>query len=228
MDAIILAGGFGTRLQKKVPNVPKPLAPINDVPFLDILLKKISAIKQIKKIVLAIGYKADLIVERYKNSGYSFSIEDKPLGTGGALKKSIHYTSSPDLLVFNGDTYVDFSFSGVYEFHKTSGSAVTIIAEEIPNTSRFGTLELDPKTKRILQFKEKLGIPQKGTINCGVYLIKRDLFSENSYPEVFSLENDAFPKLLKKGMYAFPSSGNFIDIGTEESYEEAQWSLTTS
>jgi len=222
IDAIILAGGLGTRLQRVLPGLPKPLAPINGTPFLDLLLTQVQSIPAIRSVVLAIGYQFEKMIARYKTYPVRFSIEKTPLGTGGAIKHALQETDAKELLIVNGDTYVDFSFDALLDMHQNSNSAFTIVSQETEEASRFGSMIIDAKTNRVLSFREKSKEIQKGYISCGVYLIKREAFDSLALSENFSLEYDALPLLLQEGVYASVSKGTFIDIGTEESYSQAQ------
>ncbi|MBI5346644.1 MAG: NTP transferase domain-containing protein [Chlamydiae bacterium] len=222
MDAIILAGGFGTRLKECVADRPKPMALIDKTPFLDILIHQIRSYKQIKKIVLAIGYMAEFIQNYYQNqSDIAFSIEDKPLGTGGAIKLALSLATSQNVLVMNGDSYIDFSFETLKKFHEVNKSDCTLLYTETDNSKSFGSLKIDQNSQRILAFNEKISL-EKGFINAGVYLIKKDLFENLDLTEAFSIEKEAFPILIKKKkVFGLYSSQKVLDIGTKESYLKA-------
>ncbi|MCK4935043.1 MAG: nucleotidyltransferase family protein [Simkaniaceae bacterium] len=220
MDAIILAGGLGTRLQKVVSDRPKPLALIKNTPFLDLLINKL---KHLPKIVLAVGYKADQIVDYYSNqSTIAFSIESTPLGTGGAIKQALNQTSSEDVLVLNGDSFLDISLEDFFQYHSSKQADITLATVKVDDANRFGTLDLDPKNQRLVSFHEKSSKVGSGWINAGVYLLKRTLFEEFSNNSAFSFEHDMMPKLLNKEAFGYHCKGTFIDIGTEGSYKKAQ------
>ncbi|MBS3905131.1 MAG: nucleotidyltransferase family protein [Simkania sp.] len=221
VDAVILAGGLGTRLREAVPHLPKPLAPIRGVAFLDLLLEHIEQSGVVKKVVLAIGYKAEVVLEHFsKWSGrleLEFSFEETPLGTGGAVKKAIALTNTPRVFVMNGDSYLACPLGKMYEcFHPP----VTIAYTHVEDASRFGNIEFDVQGK-VIAFHEKKANSLPGWINGGVYLFDRTVFDKNM-PAVFSLEKDFFPGLIKEGMASFRVDGLFIDIGTPESYIKAQ------
>lgn len=218
IDVIILAGGLGTRLRDTVPDLPKPLAPINGRPFLDILLNQIKPLP-ISKTILAIGYRATQIIDYYKSSSLEFSIEDTPLGTGGALKKALEKSVAPYLLVMNGDSYLDFSLQALLQ----KNADLVIACREVENASRYGKIKIEANG-RISSFSEKSPIQEKGIINGGIYLMKRNLL--DAFEGVFSLEQDVFPKILEKDVYATLCHGKFIDIGTKDSFFEAQTLLS--
>lgn len=223
LDCIILAGGLGTRLREFVPDKPKPLAPINGVPFLDLLL---GHLPPLNKVVLAVGYKASQITSHFEVHSYpfpiEFSIENSPLGTGGAIAQALTHTCSEHILVINGDSFLEFSLSEMLEDHLQNNADITIASVRVDNANRYGKLHIDPLTKQILNFEEKMPTEAPGIINGGVYLIKRTLFESLSFGPIFSLERDAFPIFLKKRMFAHHCKGRFIDIGTGESFLESQ------
>jgi D-glycero-alpha-D-manno-heptose 1-phosphate guanylyltransferase len=223
MDAIILAGGKGTRLQDIVKDVPKPLALINDVPFLDILINRLENEKIIDKIILSIGYKKEKIIDRYKDKkNIVFSSEDYPLGTGGAIKKAINLTNEKKVLVLNGDTFVNFSIDEMLNFHLEKKSDATILYKEEKKFDRYGSLIIDSFTKKINSFNEKIK-KDIGNISLGVYIFNISIFENLDNNVFFSLENDFFPKILnKKYIFGFETTSSFIDIGTKDSYIKAQ------
>ena len=213
IESIILAGGLGTRLRECVPDLPKPLAPINGAPFLDILLKQLETFP-VSKIVLAVGYKAECIQDAYKGRSLIFSVEDEPLGTGGALKKALALTSSEHVLALNGDSFLDIDFTAFWQQHQETRADLTLACLSMEN-ERYGSVSFEEDTRRIRSFTEA-----SSWINGGVYLMQRDLLKE--FPPFFSLEKEAFPALLHKNLYGFPCKGTFIDIGTKSSFCEAQ------
>ncbi|MBI4690338.1 MAG: nucleotidyltransferase family protein [Nitrospirae bacterium] len=224
MDAIILAGGKGTRLRKIVSDVPKPLAPINGVPFLDLLLLQLEKYHLIKKVVLAVGYKSEMIIGRYRNSkSYNFkidfSVEKELLGTGGAIKKAISLVGSRDVLVLNGDTFVDINFEELNRFHQDRGAMLTIVLRKMDDSKRYGTVIIDKK-HRILAFEEKQDGQSAALINAGIYIINRSLFDKVIEREL-SFEKDLLPHFIKHDAYGYISKGYFIDIGVPETYSIA-------
>lgn len=218
MDAIILAGGLGTRLRDTISDVPKPLAPICGKPFLDILLDQLNG--HVDRIILAVGYKSDQIREYYQKGEVFFSEEKEPLGTGGALKQALAHAKRSPVLVLNGDSYFGIDLGRLAAFHEEKSAEATIACREVDDVSRYGSIFFDGMG-RVTAFHEKEAKRGKGWINGGIYLISRtflDFFSDKP----FSLEQAAFPLLLNKRVFAYPSEGKFIDIGTRESYFKAQ------
>lgn len=218
MDAIILAGGFGTRLKKTVPDVPKGLAPIRGTPFLDLLLHQLFTSALINRVILALGDRHEKIIHYYRTSPLNlvYSIEKKPLGTGGAVKLASSLLHSPHYFVINGDTLTPVSFKEMFDYHMTENADLTLAYGKTTTPERYGGLLI--KDGRIESFHEKT--TSSPLVNAGVYLFSRDL----PFPkeEVFSLETDFFPSLLTKKMMGYFVPGDFIDIGTESSYITAQ------
>jgi D-glycero-alpha-D-manno-heptose 1-phosphate guanylyltransferase len=225
LDAIILAGGMGTRLRELVKDVPKPLAKVGDRPFLDILLKQLAQSSQVSKVILAIGYKAKAIEDAYKSHEFPFEIEcvvePKPLGTGGAIKNALSHTKSDPVLILNGDSYVDFNLADLMAVHVRNESPFSMVLTQVPDTSRYGRVEFDEDSFCINNFSEKKAGMGKGWINAGVSLIRKNLL-ENYENEVFSFEKEVLPSLINSKIHACLAQGKFIDIGTPESYEYAQ------
>lgn len=216
MEAIVLAGGFGTRLREVVSDVPKPMAPVNGKPFLEYLLKDLSK-KGIKHAILAVGYKKEIIKEyfknRYENIEITYSEELTPLGTGGAIKKAIKLTKEEDIFIINGDTFFDVDLKRMKEFHTENKSTLTVTVKEMENFDRYGSLAI--KENKIIEFEEKK-TKDKGKINGGIYLIKKDLLNRVE-KESFSFEKEVLEdKRIEK--HSYESKGYFIDIGIPEDY----------
>lgn len=222
IDAIILAGGLGTRLRETVRDVPKSLAPVDGKPFLDIILETLRSSGTIKKVVVAVGYMAEQIIQRYRQGeGFGlqidFSIEQKLLGTGGGVKKALTYCDSTDVLVLNGDSYVDISIPDFLTFHKRNNALVSMALKEVENANRYGRVNI-LSDNTILSFEEKIERKESGLINAGMYLFNRELFNNIPDNKVLSLERDLLPTMIKNRSYGFICNGKFIDIGTTESF----------
>ena len=218
MEAIILAGGFGTRLSTVVFDVPKPMAPINDRPFLEYLLEDLNE-KGINRVILAVGYKKEIIKshfkKKYKNIDIIYSNEDIPLGTGGAIKKALTLAEDENIFIINGDTFFDVDLKEMYQFHKKNNSKLTLAIKEMEKFDRYGSLILEGY--KIIKFEEKKYI-DKGYINGGIYLIDKKLLIQEK-KESFSfekeiLENENFQ--IEK--YGYKSERYFIDIGIPRDY----------
>lgn len=225
IDAIILAGGLGTRLRGVLNDLPKVLAPVNDRPFLDILLSFLNTRGSIKKVIIAVGYMGDKVDKEYSNQqGYNFEIlfskEKELLGTGGAIKKAMKYVETDDLLVINGDSYIDVDLEDLFKTHKEKNAIMTIVLKEVENVNRYGSVNLDSQN-RILSFEEKRHGQTGGYINAGMYIFKKGLFDDVEENMVISLEKELLPIFMKKGVYGYISHGKFIDIGVPETYQIA-------
>lgn len=226
MDAILLAGGLGTRLATTVPHLPKTLAPIRDVPFLSLLLHQLCRYTRVRRIFLALGYKATDVLSFLTTQHFPIPViplvETTPLGTGGALLNAYPHTTSDPFLLLNGDSFFDLSLDAFLQFHKDKNASATLAACWMHDASRYGALQIDA-TSRILALTEKTSHAYPGWINAGIYLFQRSLFlSLTASVSPCSLEKELFPQFVEKGVFAYTHSGAFIDIGTAHSYQEAQ------
>jgi D-glycero-alpha-D-manno-heptose 1-phosphate guanylyltransferase len=224
-QAIILAGGFGTRLQTVVQDLPKPMADVAGKPFIDYLFKYLLDNK-IEEVILSVGYKSEIIIEHCENKWknefqLNYVIEDTPLGTGGALLKSLSYVTHDHVLVLNGDTYFALNIHDMYEQHLANSSDFTIGLKPMKSFDRYGTVDIDSED-RILAFQEKKKT-DIGLINGGVYIVKQDLFDAFDLNKSFSLEKDFLePFLLDLKVFGYQEDSYFIDIGVPEDYYKAQ------
>jgi D-glycero-alpha-D-manno-heptose 1-phosphate guanylyltransferase len=222
MEAIVLAGGFGTRLRHVVPDLPKPMAPVAGRPFLDILLSTLAK-KGFTRIVLSLGYMAQTIVshfgDRYQNMELVYEIEDSPLGTGGAIRAALENCCSDHAYIFNGDTYLDLEVDSLEAMWEQCRQPL-IVVREVPDTARYGRVELSDG--RITAFREK-GEIGPGLINAGCYVLPRHLLDGFSLGQTFSLESDFFAIQIHSVRFdGFVTRGLFIDIGVPDDYAAAQ------
>lgn len=225
MEAIILAGGFGTRLQHVVNDVPKPMAPINEVPFLKYIFDQLSKYK-VNKIILAVGYKSDVIINyfgnRYKEIDIIYSKEETPLFTGGAIKKALDFCKNKNVFIINGDTYFDINLNDMFDFHVKNKSNLTVAIKEMYNFDRYGTAEL--KDQQITKFHEKQA-KSSGYINGGIYILNKEILNKFKL-EKFSFEQDFMEKKVSDLLImGFKSKNYFIDIGVPDDYYKAQKDL---
>ena len=223
MQAIILAGGLGTRLRTVVADLPKTMAPICGKPFLAHLLDRF-VVAGFDSAILAVGYLSESIREhfgeRYRSLPLTYSIEPEPLGTGGAIKKALDRVRVSDVFVVNGDTYVEVDYPAMLACHARAGSTLTLAAQQVSDASRYGALDID--SDRIRGFFEK-GRGGPGVINAGVYVLRPELFDRYPLPHAFSFENDVMvPHVKEIAPLALPTRGMFIDIGVPEDYARAQ------
>lgn len=222
VEAIVLAGGLGTRLREVVKEVPKPMAPVNDKPFLQYILDYLNA-HNVKRVVLAVGYKWEVIKEyfgtEYKGITLEYSVEEEQLGTGGAIKQALTKCIGSDVFVINGDTYFDVNLQDMLEHHKKVKAELTIGTKKMYEFDRYGTVQCC--NNRIIKFVEKK-FNQEGNINGGIYLCKRALLDDIEEKK-FSFEKDIMEKLVgEKYFSAFESTAYFIDIGIPSDYQQFQ------
>ena len=224
-EAIILAGGFGTRLQGVVKDVPKPMAPVNGRPFLTYVLDYLIDY-QYTKVILSVGYLHEKVEEyfgsSYKSLDISYAVETEPLGTGGGIAYAMSFCDCDNILVINGDTLFKANLFALEQFHAKSQTQLSIVLRHVADTSRYGSVSIDGDG-HILCFTEKNNATGEGDINGGIYLINKNLLQEIHPPKKFSFEKDLMEKYVRKMyFYAMRSDGYFIDIGIPEDYARAQ------
>lgn len=220
---IILAGGFGTRLKHILHDIPKPLAPIHGVPFLDFLLQDLAR-KGIKEVILATGYQSQMIERRYGANIFglniSYSVENTPLGTGGAVRTAMAYARTEHVLVLNGDTYCSLDLKAFSTLAQNSMKPVHLALTYLTKADRYGLVQMNADGE-IVSFAEK----QPGTsglINVGTYCLDKKYFLEHAPHGAFSLEQDFFSHLpAKKLIKGHEFNDYFIDIGVPADYERA-------
>lgn len=223
MQAIVLAGGMGTRLRSVVSDRPKVMAEIAGRPFLEHLLERLVA-QGVGRVVLAVGYLREMIVShfgsRFGALQIEYSVEEEPLGTGGAVRQALMLAERAPCFVLNGDTWLDIDLGAMLTAHQAAASRVTMAVRELEEVGRFGALEL--RDGRVVAFVEK-GRQGPGHINAGMYLMGAEVFEPFGLPPRFSIETDfLMPQVAKLQPLAFECSGDFIDIGLPADYQRAQ------
>jgi len=226
MEAIILAGGLGTRLKDITHSLPKPMAPIASKPFLEFLIEYLVS-HDVSRIILSVGYKYEKIVSyfgsRYKSCEILYSIEQEPLGTGGALKYALTQSRLENVLVVNGDTLFYVPLHLMNSFHLEHQSDLTLALKPMSNFDRYGNVILSET--RVIAFEEKKH-QANGKINGGIYLLRKEILDSLSLPAKFSFETDFLEKYIDKlQVHGFTSDKYFIDIGIPEDYQKAQSDL---
>lgn len=225
--AIILAGGFGTRLQARVPDTPKVLAPLWGNPFLAHQLKWLEE-QGIFKVSLAVHYRAAQIREFVNNLPQKKLMvdciyESEPLGTGGAVANVICQKNLEGLIfVLNGDTLCQFSIAVAAASFLASNAAGLIISMRKESVARYGTITLS--RKRIVSFNQATGLNHAGIVSAGAYFFDATCFDEQEI-RPFSLEYDLFPSLVKRNAliaHVVDDDVGFVDIGTTWSYDRVQ------
>jgi NDP-sugar pyrophosphorylase family protein len=223
IEALVLAGGAGTRLRRLVPDLPKPLAPVSGRPFVAHLLDRLRA-AGIARTVLCTGYRGDKVREAlgasWDGMALDYSHEPEPLGTGGALRLAVGKCPASLLLVTNGDSWCDADLAAFLDAHIRAGMRAGLLLAEVPDASRYGRVEVAP-SGRVTGFVEK-GTAGPGCINAGVYLVERGLLAEIPAGRPVSLEREVIPGWIAAGLYGHRTGGRFIDIGTEDAYRQAE------
>jgi D-glycero-alpha-D-manno-heptose 1-phosphate guanylyltransferase len=228
MEVIILAGGFGTRLQSVVRDVPKPMADIKGRPFLAYLLNYFAA-RGASKIVLSVGYKQETIIhyfgDRYQGLDITYVAEETPLGTGGAIRKALEKAEGDTVVAANGDSFLALNLASLLRTHENRKADVTLALKPMEHCDRYGTVLVD--SDRAVGFLEKAP-RSSGLINGGVYALdrKRVLHLLKDQKDPFSFETDFLQKKVEKiNAFVYIATGYFIDIGVPSDYERAQREL---
>lgn len=215
-EAIILCGGLGTRLRSVISDVPKPMAPIKNKPFLAFVLEYLKK-QNISRVVLAVSYKYEIIQEYFGNSYLGmqilYSIEKEPLGTGGAILEALNLINSDSCYVLNGDTFFDINLDRL----KLDNSDICVALKPMKNFDRYGSVDID-NNSYISAFNEKK-FTSNGLINGGVYLIKKNIFNSFNLPNKFSFEEFFQENFLIFNAKATVFDDYFIDIGIPQDYK---------
>jgi D-glycero-alpha-D-manno-heptose 1-phosphate guanylyltransferase len=231
LTAAILAGGLGTRLRSAVADRPKVLAPVAGRPFLMHLLDQL-ANAGIRRVVLLTGHRAEQVRaelgEVYEGMRLDHVAERLPLGTAGAVRNALPWLKENRILLLNGDSFCDIDIARFYDRHCRVKAGASLALVHLPNVARYGQVQRD-RIGRVIAFQEKEGSARQGWINGGVYLIQRDLISKLPANRVLSLERDVFPAWVSRRLvYGMDCGERFIDIGTPESYSEAEGFFSAS
>jgi NDP-sugar pyrophosphorylase family protein len=223
--AAILAGGLGTRLRPRIADRPKVLALVHGRPYLSYLLEQLAG-AGVRAVVLLTGYLADQVRstfgDSYAGMRLTYSPEPSPLGTAGALRHALPNLSSSTILLLNGDSYCAASLPAFWEFHERQAADFSLVLTSVVDCSRYGRVHVGT-AGRVLRFEEKSQAGGAGWINAGIYLINRSLIHEIPPDAPASLERDMCPRwAATKRCFGFPCQGRFLDIGTPESYAQAE------
>lgn len=224
IEAIILAGGLGTRLRDVIgADTPKCMAPVAGHPFLHYLLLYAAA-QGVGRVVLSLGHKSEVVLDWLRKQNYplqiDFVIEAEPLGTGGGIALAMQQCTAPDVFVLNGDTLFLADLRQLHERHRQKGVEATLALKPMRNFDRYGTVQTN-QAGVITSFEEKA--PRAaGKINGGVYLINRRRFAERGLPQKFSFEKDYLERYVEEECFSgCESDAYFIDIGVPQDYEQA-------
>ncbi len=226
-EAIILAGGLGTRLREAVPDLPKCMAPVAGKPFLSYVIDSLR-MQGIQMFIFSLGYRSEVIesylIEEYPTLDYKTVLEKEPLGTGGAIQLALQSASEEDILIANGDTLFKIDLSDMFQVHQQHQAACTLALKPMKDFDRYGLVEINEEAC-ITSFREKQYY-NEGLINGGIYLLNRKRFLAHQFPGIFSFEKDYLEKYFTKGeFYGSVQKGYFIDIGIPGDYAKAQSDL---
>lgn len=227
-EAIILAGGLGTRLRESVPDLPKCMAPVAGRPFLFHVINYLRS-QGVEKFIFSLGYKHELIEDylstQFPTLSYQCVIEEEPLGTGGAILLACTKATEKNIVVTNGDTLFKIDLHKATMFHNHNNAECTLLLKPMNRFDRYGVVELDEE-QLVNSFKEKQ-FYESGNINGGVYLLNKDKFLDEEFPAKFSFEKHYLEKFYPvRRIYGLIQDAYFIDIGIPEDYNRAQSELS--
>ena len=226
MEAIVLAGGLGTRLASRLDGIPKAMAPVAGRPFLEILLKQLER-AGCGRVLLSVGHLREVIQDHFgaafQGLALEYVVEDVPLGTGGAIRKALEQANEKAVLVLNGDTFLDADYAAMLRFHQAQESALTIAVTRQADVARYGEVRVEER--RVVGFEEK-GRSGPGFINAGAYVVEKAIAWPSALGERFSFERDFLvPETARLAPAAFRVEGFFLDIGVPEDLDRAQTEL---
>lgn len=223
MECIVLSGGLGTRLGPITKSTPKALLPINGTPLIEHLLIDLSA-HGFKKVILAVGHLAENI-ERHVGKNFAdisiqYSLENRPLGTGGAMAKALSLLDGDEAFVINGDTLQEVDYQKMHRAFLENSRLPTLAVRNVDDVSRYGSVLTEGDS--VIGFSEKQN-SGPGNINAGCYILPSNIFEGAEVGEEFSFERDYLPKAVTSRVFkVFELKTNFVDIGTPESLRLAQ------
>ncbi len=232
-EAIVLAGGLGTRLRSAVPDLPKCMAPVNGKPFIAYVIDYFRA-QGIEKFIFSLGYRHE-VIQQYLDTQYAYpghepaitfrySVEQQPLGTGGAIRMACGLAEEKTVLVLNGDTLFKVNAFQMADFHHSREADCTLALKPMNDFDRYGVVALQ-EDGRVTDFQEKRFYAE-GLINGGVYALNPAGLLTTGLPEQFSFEKDWLePGVGNRGIYGIVQDEYFIDIGIPADYERAQAEL---
>ncbi|MBF0483073.1 MAG: nucleotidyltransferase family protein [Candidatus Omnitrophica bacterium] len=220
--AVVLCGGMGTRLRSEIGEEQKVMVSFEGRPFLDYILEQIVE-QGVHKVVLCAGYKSESvknIVKRYPDVDIVISIENEPLGTGGAIKNAETLISSDKFFVFNGDSFCKIDLKNFFEFHLSKDSLVSMAVAKVEDSKDYGRIILDPD-QSVVSFEEKNQRASSPYVNAGVYCFSKEVLDVMPQGH-FSLEKDLFPRLTGMHTRGFILEKSFLDIGTPQRFKKAK------
>ncbi len=224
LRALILCGGPGIGMRPLTVSIPKPMMPVGYKPLLEHLILKLKK-QGIYSFILAVGYLAEHLI-RYFGDGsglgvtIDYSIEEKSMGTGGAVKLAEKKLNST-FLTINGDIiFDDLNISRLVKYHREKDAVATMVLTRVDDASRFGLVSMDDDG-RVIAFREKPRHPAPGLVNAGIYVFEPSIFEYIPVGKPASLEEEVFPDLADEGkLYAYVHNGYWVDVGEPEDYEK--------
>ncbi len=229
MQALVLAGGEGTRLRPLTLTTPKPVLPLAGRPFLSFMLDWARS-HHVDEVILSCGFMSDAVKsvlgDIYDGMRLRHVIEEEPLDTAGPVRLAYDEGLLEErVLVLNGDVLTDIDLTAELEQHERTGAQATLALYPVDDTSSYGVVPTDADS-RVTAFIEKgSGDPPTDRINAGAYVLERDLVESIPAGRAVSFEREVFPALVGGGLYGYDAAGYWIDIGTPERYLEATWDL---
>lgn len=226
MEAIILAGGLGTRLGELTSHTPKPMLQINDRPFVSYVMDYLVE-SDVDCIIFAVSYLANQFVDyfgdSYRSVPLKYSIEKEPLGTGGAIKNAMRLCEGEPILIVNGDTFCPLDIRRMYAEHQQKNAVISMGVSKVDNTSRYGSVITSPNDS-VISFTEKGLTSGPGYINCGTYLLSKNIPIINKLPAAFSFEKEILEKFEDSELKinTFSTSAEFLDIGIPSDFEKSK------
>ena len=220
-EAIILAGGLGTRLRSEVPDLPKCMAPVAGKPFLDYVIRALQE-QGVTKFIFSLGYRSEVVLQHLEQSWpklkYDYTIETIPLGTGGGIRFAVQKVKGDSFFVLNGDTYFEVNLPSMLKKHIEVQAEITVALKKMYHFDRYGSV-LIGQNNIISAFQEKT-YREIGWINGGIYLIQKQLITNIGIANPFSFEKEILEKYVDKNcIFGFESDGYFIDIGILKLYK---------
>jgi NDP-sugar pyrophosphorylase family protein len=224
LTAAVLVGGLGTRLRRVVADRQKTVAPVAGHPFVFRVLDQLED-AGIQQVVLCTGYRAAQVAAtvgaRHGELAIRYSSEPEPLDTAGAVRWALPVLDSDPVLVMNGDSYCDLDLAAFWRAHHERRAAASIVVASRADTTAGGSVTFDDDG-RITRFIEKGRATGPGWVSAGIYLLQKTVIESIPAGRRVSIERETFPAWAGRGLYAFPVRGDFLDIGTPESYALAQ------
>jgi mannose-1-phosphate guanylyltransferase len=229
LQALVLAGGEGTRLRPLTLTVPKPVMPLAGRPFLTFMLDWLAS-HGVTEAILSCGYGSDgvrrVLGDIYEGMRLRYVVEGEPLGTAGPVRLAADEGVLADrFLVLNGDTLTDFDLSAGLEQHERTGAQGTLALIAVEDTASYGVVPTD-EDGRVVEFLEKVENPPTNRINAGAYVLERSVAERIEPGRAVSFEREVFPAMAAEGvLYGYMAEGYWIDIGTPDRYLEATYDL---